>query len=130
MSRRLNQEAAKTVKYGGLSEQEAWKTVTLNPAKALHLDQRTGSIEAGKDADLVLWSANPLSIDAKCRMTMVDGVRYFDAERDKALREAVRAERERLITKMLLAKRNGAPARKGARQERGKWTCETIGEEP
>ncbi|MGJ8664517.1 MAG: amidohydrolase family protein, partial [Marinicella sp.] len=78
MSRRLNQEAAKTVKYGGLSEQDAWKMVTLNPAKLLHLDDRMGSIKAGKDADLVLWSDNPLSIYAKAEKTMVDGVVYYD----------------------------------------------------
>ena len=57
--RRLNQEAAKAVKYGGLSEEEAWKYVTLNPAKLLHIDDRVGSLKEGKDADLVLWSDNP-----------------------------------------------------------------------
>ena len=56
MSRRLNQEAAKTIKYGGMSELEAWKMVTINPAKLLHLDNRTGSIKVGKDADVVLWN--------------------------------------------------------------------------
>jgi imidazolonepropionase-like amidohydrolase len=53
MSRRLNQEAAKTVKYGGMSDEEAWKMVTINPAKLLHIDDRVGSIKEGKDADLV-----------------------------------------------------------------------------
>lgn len=130
MSRRLDQEAAKTMKYGGSSEEEAWKTVTLNPAKALHLDARMGSVEVGKDADLVLWSANPLRIDARCRMTLVDGVPYYDAERDRSLRAAVKAERERLIAKMLVAKRNGAPAKRAEARERGHWTCETLGEEP
>ncbi|HRC33849.1 MAG TPA: amidohydrolase family protein, partial [Bacteroidia bacterium] len=61
MARRLNQEAAKAVKYGGVSEQEAWKFVTLNPAKLLHVDDKVGSIKVGKDADVVLWSDNPLS---------------------------------------------------------------------
>ena len=56
MSRRLNQEAAKAVKYGGASEEDAWKMVTLNPAKLLHIDDKVGSIKVGKDADLVLWS--------------------------------------------------------------------------
>ena len=65
MARRLNQEAAKAVKYGGLSEEEAWKFVTLNPAKMLRIDNRVGSIKVGKDADVVLWSDNPLSIYAK-----------------------------------------------------------------
>jgi imidazolonepropionase-like amidohydrolase len=65
MARRLNQEAAKTVMYGGLTEEEAWKLVTLNPAKMMHLDNRLGSIKAGKDADVVLWNENPLSVYAK-----------------------------------------------------------------
>lgn len=60
MARRLNQEAAKAVKYGGVSEEEAWKFVTLNPAKLLRVDDKVGSIKAGKDADLVLWNENPL----------------------------------------------------------------------
>ena len=65
MSRRLNQEAAKSVKYGNISEEEAWKFVTLNPAKLLHIDDRVGSIREGKDADVVLWTDHPLSIYAK-----------------------------------------------------------------
>ncbi|HHL31446.1 MAG TPA: amidohydrolase, partial [Oceanospirillales bacterium] len=73
MSRRLNQEAAKSIKYGGLSEQQAWNLVTINPAKLLHLDDRMGSIKIGKDADVVLWSDNPLSIYAKVNKTFVDG---------------------------------------------------------
>jgi len=85
MGRRLNQEAAKTVKYGGISEIEAWKMVTLNPAKLLHLDDRMGSVKVGKDADLVLWSTNPLSIEAKVITTMIEGVIYFDIDRDQQL---------------------------------------------
>ena len=130
MSRRLNQEAAKAMKYGGVSAEDAWKMVTLNPAKALHLDARMGSVEVGKDADIVLWSANPLSVDAKAEMTFVDGVRRFDLGRDVELRNAMRAERERLIAKMIAAKKAGAPARKAEHKEKGHWHCETIGEEP
>jgi imidazolonepropionase-like amidohydrolase len=130
MSRRLNQEAAKTMKYGGVPAEDAWKMVTLNPAKALRLNDRMGSVEAGKDADIVLWSANPLSIDAKAEMTFVDGVRRFDRQKDVELREAMRAERERLITKMIAAKKAGAPAHKAEHKEKGHWRCETIGEEP
>ena len=65
MGRRLNQEAAKAVKYGGTSEEDAWKMVTLNPAKLLHIDDKMGSIKIGKDADIVLWTDNPLSIMLK-----------------------------------------------------------------
>ena len=109
MARRLNQEAAKSVKYGGLTEEEAWKMVTINPAKMLHVDNKVGSIKEGKDADLVLWSNNPLSIYAKSLYTMVDGTIFFDREKDAAMRKEVRAERTRLIGKMVGEKRSGAP---------------------
>jgi len=107
MARRLNQEAGKAVKYGGVSEEEALKMVTLNPAKMLHIDAQTGSIKVGKDADLVLWSANPLSIDAKVEMTLVDGTCYFSREQDLVKRANNQKERERIIQKMLLAKQKG-----------------------
>ena len=109
MARRLNQEAAKSVKYGGLTEEEAWKMVTINPAKMLHVDDKVGSIKEGKDADLVLWSNNPLSIYAKSLYTMVDGTIFFDREKDAAMRKDVKAERTRLIGKMVGEKRGGAP---------------------
>ncbi|MBL7964276.1 MAG: amidohydrolase family protein [Flavobacteriales bacterium] len=130
MSRRLNQEAAKAVKYGGVPPEEAWKMVTLNPARLLHLDQRMGSVEVGKDADLVLWSADPLSIDAKCEMTFVDGVRYYDAVRHKAWTREVVRERERLVARMLAAKKAGAPVRKPQRKDERNWECESLGERP
>jgi imidazolonepropionase-like amidohydrolase len=107
MARRLNQEAAKSVKYGGMSEEDALKMVTINPAKMLHVDGSVGSIKAGKDADLVLWSDNPLSIYAKAEKTMVDGIVYFDREKDKELRKQVAAERTRLVQKMLNEKKGG-----------------------
>jgi imidazolonepropionase-like amidohydrolase len=109
MARRLNQEAAKSVKYGGLTEEEAWRMVTINPAKMLHVDDKVGSIKEGKDADLVLWSNNPLSIYAKSLYTMVDGIIFFDREKDAAMRKEVKAERTRLIGKMVGEKRGGAP---------------------
>lgn len=109
MARRLNQEAAKSVKYGGLTEEEAFKMVTINPAKMLHVDSKVGSIKAGKDADLVLWSDNPLSIYAKAEKTMVDGIVYFDREKDAQMRKQVQAERSRLIAKMAGEKRAGRP---------------------
>lgn len=109
MARRLNQEAAKSVKYGGMSEEDAWKMVTINPAKMLHVDDKVGSIKVGKDADLVLWSDNPLSIYAKSLYTMVDGTIYFDREKDLQLRKEVKAERQRLISKMVGEKAQGRP---------------------
>lgn len=130
MGRRLNQEAAKTIKYGGVPPEEAWKMVTLNPAKALHLDHRMGSVEPGKDADLVLWSDNPLSIHAKALMTFVDGARYYDRRRELDQKAVAEAERARLTAKMLAAKKAGAAVRKAKRQEPKQWHCETIGDMP
>lgn len=97
MSRRLNQEAAKIVKYGDVSEIDALKMVTLNPAKLLHLDHRMGSIVAGKDADLVLWSDHPLSVYALADTTWIEGVPYYSREDDQQLRAAIASERARII---------------------------------
>jgi len=109
MARRLNQEAAKSVKYGGMSEDDAWKMVTINPATMLHVADRVGSIKVGKDADIVVWTDNPLSIYAKPEKTIVDGIIYFDLEHDLQLRKQISAERNRLVQKMMGEKRNGAP---------------------
>ncbi len=86
--RHLNQEAAKTMKYGGLTEEQALRLVTLNPAIQLGIDERVGSIEVGKDADLVIYSAHPLSVYAVPQQVLVDGVVYFDRARDLLQREA------------------------------------------
>jgi len=88
LARRLYWEAAKAVKYGGVSETEALKMVTLNPAWQLGIDARVGSIEVGKDADIAIFSAHPFSPDARVETTLVDGVVYFDRARDKATRDA------------------------------------------
>ncbi|MFL9481844.1 amidohydrolase family protein [Chitinophagaceae bacterium LWZ2-11] len=111
MARRLNQEAAKTVKYGGVPEEDALKMVTLNPAKALHVDNKVGSIKEGKDADLVLWSDNPLSIYAMSLYTIVDGTVYFSREKDLESRKKITAERNRLTQKLVGEKRGGATVR-------------------
>ena len=106
MARRLNQEAAKSIKYGGMSEEDALKMVTINPAKMLHVDSKVGSIKVGKDADLVLWSDNPLSIYAKAEKTIVDGIIYFDRDKDMELRKRNQAEKTRLIQKLAAAKKS------------------------
>jgi imidazolonepropionase-like amidohydrolase len=111
MARRLNQEAGKIVKYGGVSEDEAFKMVTLNPAKALHIDNKVGSIKVGKDADVVLWTDNPLSIYAKSLYTIVDGTVFFDRAKDAEKSKAIATERAKLIQKMLGEKKAGAPMR-------------------
>ena len=127
MSRRLNQEAAKTVKYGGMSEEEAWKMVTLNPAKLLHIDDRVGSIKVGKDADLVLWTDNPLSVYAKAEQTYIEGALFFDLTKDASMRAAIQQERNELIKMMLDDKggNNGAKRRPGSRPKQ-RFTCETL----
>ncbi|MFY8089951.1 MAG: amidohydrolase family protein [Chitinophagaceae bacterium] len=109
MARRLNQEAAKSVKYSNVSEQDAWKMVTINAAKMLRIDNKVGSIKVGKDADVVIWSANPLSIYAKALYTIVDGTIYFDRDKDAELRKQIASERLRLSTKMLGEKSQGRP---------------------
>lgn len=112
LARRLNTEAAKAVKYGGLSKEEALKLVTINPAKQLGIDDRVGSLEPGKDADFVIWSGDPLSYFSVCEQTWIDGRKYFDREEDLKLREEVQKERNRLIQKILRSKKAGGPSGK------------------
>ncbi len=105
LARRMNWEAAKAVKYGGVSEEEALKFVTLNPAKQLMIDHRVGSLEPGKDADFVIWSGHPFSTYSKCEQTWVDSRKYFDLDEDKKLNEEVRRQRAILVQKALAAKK-------------------------
>jgi imidazolonepropionase-like amidohydrolase len=126
MSRRLNQEAAKSVKYGGVSEEDAWKFVTLNPAKLLHIDDRVGSIKVGKDADLVLWTDHPLSIYAKAEKTIIEGAIYFDLEKDKAMRKTIAQEKNQLSTMLLKAKNNGLKTQPPKKKEKQQFHCETL----
>lgn len=100
MARRLNQEAAKAVRYGGVSEEEALKFVTLNPARLLHIDDRVGSIQPGMDADLVIWSDHPLSVYAHAQVTFLDGIIMVNEDLDRQAREEIRQVRQRLIRKM------------------------------
>ncbi len=107
-ARHLNQEAAKSIKYGGLTEEQAFKMCTLNPATMLHVADRVGSIKVGKDADVVLWNNNPLSVYATAQKTFVDGIEYYDRQRDSLMRINITSERNRLIQKMVAAKKDGA----------------------
>lgn len=126
MGRRLNQEAAKAVKYGGLSEEEALKLCTLNPAKMLHIDDKVGSIKAGKVADVVLWTDNPLSINAKVDKTIIDGIVYYDVNEDAKLREEIRKERARIIGKMVKEKQGGATTQKPSSRRPRLYHCDTM----
>ena len=128
MSRRLNQEAAKTMKYGGLSELDAWNTVTINPAKLLHIDDRVGSIKVGKDADVVLWSHNPLSIYAKVEKTIIEGKVYFDREEDQRKRANIKKEKAKLINMMLQEKLGGGKTRVPMKREDRDFECDTMEE--
>lgn len=112
MARRLNQEAAKAIKYGGVSEEDAFKFVTLNPAKLLHIDTKVGSLKEGKDADIVVWNDHPLSVYAKPVQTFVDGICYFDIDKDALLKLEIAKERNRLIKKMQQAKESGETPKK------------------
>ena len=104
LATRMNTEAAKAVKYGGLSEQEALKFVTLNPAIQLGIDDRVGSLEVGKDADFVIWSDHPLSTYAHAEQTWVDGIKRFDKVEHAERAEADDQERRALIQKALAAR--------------------------
>lgn len=129
MGRRLNQEAAKVIRYGDISEEEALKMITLNPAKMLHLDKEMGSIKVGKSADVTLWTGHPLSVYTKADKTIVDGAVYFDLDRDTQMRTELQAERARLIAKMIDAKKGGAPTQRGAGRQTLDMHCDFTGEE-
>ena len=126
MSRRLNQEAAKSVKYGGISEEEAWKFVTLNPAKLLHIDDRVGSLKVGKDADVVLWSTHPMSVYTKAEKTVIDGTVYFDIERDKMMRNQIRKEKSELINQMMISKNKGLKTQPIKKAEKALMHCDYL----
>jgi len=101
LARRLNLEAAKAVKYGAVPPADALQFVTLNPAKQLRIDSRVGSLEPGKDADLVVWSGSPLSGFSRCEQTWVDGRKYFDLEEDRTRREEAKRMHAALVQKVL-----------------------------
>ena len=126
MARRLNQEAAKSVKYGGLTEEQAFDMVTINPAKMLHIDKQTGSIKKGKDADLVLWSDNPLSVYARAEKTLVDGIVYYDSEKDVVMRKEIALERNRIIQKLLDEKKDGGATTPAKASMKTLNECETY----
>jgi imidazolonepropionase-like amidohydrolase len=125
MGRRLNQEAAKTIKYGGLTEVQALKLVTLNPAKMLHIEDKVGSIKVGKVADLVLWTDNPLSIYAKVNTTIIDGQIYYNKDEDLKLRENNDTERARIIAKLMVEKNKGAKVVKPQPKKQRRFHCDS-----
>jgi len=124
MARRLNQEAAKAVKYGGASEEDAWKFITLNPAKLLHIDDKTGSLKKGKDADLVLWSGHPMSVYSLAEQTYVDGRLYYSLSLDRENRLRNAKERNRLMQKMLSEKKKGKNTQKIKKERSYLFHCD------
>lgn len=126
MGRRLNQEAAKAVLYGGLTEPQALKLVTINPAKMLHIDETTGSLKAGKDADLVVWSEHPLSVNARAEITMIDGKRYYDINENDLLINEAEKERTRLTEKILSEVNSGKSGKKPERKKRHEYHCDDL----
>ena len=108
LARRMNLEAAKAVKYGGLSEEEALKFVTINPAKQLKIDKYVGSLEIGKDADFALWSGHPLSNYSICEQTWVDGKQYFSVKNDQYFRQRDQKIRNDLVQKILSSEDSGS----------------------
>ena len=106
LARRLNLEAAKAVKYGGTSETEALKFVTLNPAKQLGIDRWVGSLEVGKDADFVVWNGHPLDTQTLCDETWIEGKQYYDRAKSDARFDAMAEERAVLLSKIQKMKPN------------------------
>lgn len=106
-ARRLNIEAAKAMRYGNLTEEQALKLVTINPAMQLGIQERVGSLEVGKDADLAIWNGHPLSVYARVDITFIDGEVFFDRQQDLAGRAALQKERAQLEQ----AEPNRPPAR-------------------
>ena len=126
MARHLNQEAGKSVLYGNVPEEDALKFVTLNPAKMLHIDDKVGSLKAGKDADVVIWTANPLSIYAKAEKTFVDGIAYWDIDKDAQIMKSQQTEKARLIQKMLESKSKGGKMQRPMGDAPRLYNCETL----
>ena len=122
LARRLNTEAAKAVKYGGLSEEAALEFVTINPARQLRIDDRVGSLEPNKDADFVIWSGHPLSSFSRAEQTWIEGRKYFDVELDAEMRRQIAAERSRLIQKALATRLNGGSGSDGGGEGSGSGT--------
>ncbi len=130
LGRHLNTEAAKAIKYGESSDEDALKMVTLNPAKQLRIEDRVGSIEVGKDADLVLWSGRPMSTTSRCEQTWIDGRPYFTRQADSLRREAESQLRAKLIQAVFAAKKKPTGAGEKSANQSGKDESPTDQDAP
>ena len=122
LMRRLNTEAAKAMRYGGLTEEQALALVTINPAKQMHVDNLIGSIEPGKSADLVIWNKPPLSSYAVPQKVFIDGKLYFERDKDmsdRGRRAAAKKALEEQLKQEAPAeqKKGGPPGRRGPANE-------------
>ena len=126
LARHLNHEAAKAMKYGQVAPEEALKFVTLNPAKQLRIDSFVGSLEPGKHADLVVWSAPPLSLVARCEQSWIDGRKYFDLAEDQRQRDSVRTMRATLVQKILASGQSQKTPDENKKPDEELWPREDI----
>jgi imidazolonepropionase-like amidohydrolase len=129
MARRLNQEAGKSVAYGGVKEEDALKFVTINPCIQMETQKQMGTLEAGKDADVVVWSGNPLSNLTRCERTFVEGRQLFSLEQDKQLRERDARLRSLLEQEALHALDGGAAPGGGGGKGHREYHCDTMDDE-
>jgi imidazolonepropionase-like amidohydrolase len=127
-ARRMNLEAAKAVKYGGTSEEEALKFVTINPAKQLRIDKQVGSIEPGKDGDFAIWSGHPLSTTSICLQTWIDGRQYFEREAAKRRADVRNTERLGLIAKAKKLASSSADDKDGDEKAKARFFFRTLEE--
>lgn len=125
MARRLNQESGKSMKYGNLSDTASIKLCTINPAKMLHIEHKTGSIKVGKDADIVIWNNNPLSIYAVCQKTFVDGKLYYDIEQQQTIIAQQKWLKQQLLQNMEKYNKESkeTPSTEGAEMEMESYSC-------
>lgn len=126
MGTRLNLEAAKMVRYGNISEAEAWNMVTLNPAKMLGIDKKVGSIEVGKDADLVLWSGHPMMSASVPEFTWIEGIDYYSQERHQRMLLRNEAETKRLLPLLIKAISAGEKTEERPYKTFNPYHCEDL----
>jgi len=126
MGTRLNLEAAKMVRYGNISEAEAWNMVTLNPAKMLGIDKKVGSIETGKEADLVLWNGHPMMAASVPEFTWIEGFDYYSQERHNRMLQRNEAEAKRLLPVLIKAISEGEKPEERPYKSFNPYHCEDL----